>query len=192
MAELLGFKITVSTEEVLKQLRDEKPDERTKKLVASWINKSKNLINPKAIVKEFKITQKGKDFVEIDNKLKIRSRNVAFLLKDCEKATFFACTLSSDFQEKSENLLVSVIVDAIGSVAVEKLAEKVSAVVCEKAKWKGFKITQRYGCGFADWSLGDQPKILKILNASKIGLKANKANILIPRKSITAIIGCYA
>lgn len=191
MTKLPNFKITVSADEILKQLRDEKPDERTKNLVSDLINKSKPLIKPRAIVKEFKITKKGKDFVEIDKKLKIKSSNVAFLLKDCELATFFACTLSSDFQEKSENLLVSVVVDAIGSVAVEKLAEKINKVIFEKAKKEGFKVTQRYSCGFADWSLNDQPKILKMLDASKIGLKANKANILIPRKSITAIIGWH-
>ncbi|MEK6973350.1 MAG: hypothetical protein AABW72_04905 [archaeon] len=191
MTKLPNFKITVSTSEILKQLRDEKPDERTKRMIASLINKSKALINPKAIVKEFKITRKGKDSVEIGKKLKIKSSNVAFLLKDCETVTFFACTLSSDFQEKSENLLVSIVVDAIGSVAVEKLAERVNKVIFEKAKKKGFKITQRYSCGFADWSLDDQPKILKMLDASKIGLKVNKANILIPRKSITAIIGWH-
>ena len=65
MTKLPNFKITVSTSEILKQLRDEKPDERTKRMIASLINKSKALINPKAIVKEFKITRKGKDSVEI-------------------------------------------------------------------------------------------------------------------------------
>jgi len=191
MADLSNFNARVSVKEILKQMHDEKPDERARKLVSDLINKTKNKVKPRAIIKEFKITKKSKDFVEIGNKLKIKSRNVAFLLKDCNIVTIFACTLSSDFKEKSENLLVSFIVDAIGSVAVEKFAERINKIVSENASKKGFKTTQRYSCGFADWSLNDQPKILKLLNTSKIGLKANSANILIPRKSITAIIGWH-
>lgn len=189
---LLEFELNVSEEEeVLKQLHDENANERVRDVVRRGLEEGKELIDAKAVVEEFAISDRGEEFVEIgDSGLRIESKNVAALLKDCEKVSLFACTVSSDFKVEGE-ALQGLVFDAIGSVAVEKLAERVNEKVGERAEGEGFRVTQRYSCGFADWGLSDQRKILELLHGEEIGLKVNEANILIPRKSITALIGWF-
>ena len=54
----------------------------------------------------------------------------------------------------------------------------------------GKALTPRYSPGYGDLSINIQNQLLDILDAKKsIGLSATSNNILIPRKSVTAIIG---
>ena len=54
-------------------------------------------------------------------------------------------------------------------------------------------ISFRYSPGYGDLGIDIQKEILRILNAPrKIGLTASKYNILLPTKSVTAIIGVIA
>jgi hypothetical protein len=51
-------------------------------------------------------------------------------------------------------------------------------------------LTYRFSAGYGDLSIDIQRDFLEVLNApKKIGLTATGENILIPRKSVTAIMG---
>ena len=47
----------------------------------------------------------------------------------------------------------------------------------------------RYSPGYGDWGLSQQKKFFQIIGAEKIGMSLSSAMMLIPRKSVTAIIG---
>jgi cobalamin-dependent methionine synthase I len=50
-------------------------------------------------------------------------------------------------------------------------------------------LTMRYSPGYGDWNLDVQPEILATLDSGRIRLTSNISHILIPEKSVTAIIG---
>ncbi|MFA5148856.1 MAG: hypothetical protein WC491_07010 [Candidatus Omnitrophota bacterium] len=79
--------------------------------------------------------------------------------------------------------------DAVGSEAVEALADRIDAIVTKNARAEGFSTVTRFSPGYGDWTVFDQGKLLKALKASKIGVRATKSYIMVPEKSVTACIG---
>ena len=81
--------------------------------------------------------------------------------------------------------------DVIGSVAVEELAEKVSEMAEQRAKQSLMTTTFRFSPGYGDFELENQKGIFKLLDPAKIGITLTEKLIMIPRKSISGIIGWY-
>lgn len=51
-------------------------------------------------------------------------------------------------------------------------------------------MTDRFSPGYGDFSIGMQGEICRVLDtARKIGVTVNESGILIPRKTITAVLG---
>lgn len=82
------------------------------------------------------------------------------------------------------------VLDAIGSIAAEEVANYITTLISKKAKDINLPyLTMRYSPGYGDLELDIQPKLLKLLKEDKLGIKTNSSHLLIPQKSITALIG---
>lgn len=85
-------------------------------------------------------------------------------------------------------LVRSVILDATASAGVESVMNDINNFLIEKYKPK--YLTDRFSPGYGDMPIIIQKEFLQILNAEKhLGITTNESGIMIPRKSITAIIG---
>ena len=78
---------------------------------------------------------------------------------------------------------------AFWAIAVEEVAEAVDDIIKQKAKVAGYKTTKLFSCGYGDWQIENQDEILRLLDADKIGVTVNEVHHMIPRKSITAVLG---
>ena len=56
-------------------------------------------------------------------------------------------------------------------------------------KLDGFVMKMRFSPGYGDWALTNQKNFFTITGADEIGMSLSSAMMLMPRKSITAIIG---
>lgn len=128
-------------------------------------------------------------------KFVIKSRFLAERLKSASKAALFVCTIGGRLTNKVNEYVAkgeiahATVLDAVGSEAAEALAQKVDDLINKEMDRKGFSSLMRFSPGYGDWSIFDQAKVLKILGADKIGVKATKSSIMIPEKSVTACIG---
>ncbi len=77
------------------------------------------------------------------------------------------------------------IFDAIGSAMVEACADIITdKIACD------IPCTRRFSPGYADFPIGFQKQLLSRLNADKtVGISLSTNNLMIPMKSITALIG---
>ena len=80
------------------------------------------------------------------------------------------------------------ILDAAGSAAAESLADEVNALVRSEACAQGYSLRARVSPGYGDWSLDIQPQLRQAAGGDKLGITLNEALLLVPRKSITAVI----
>lgn len=115
-------------------------------------------------------------------------------LDGCSKCSILVVTLGSDIDKRiryynSTDLSKSVIFNACATAGVEALCDTVNSMIMKIASNNGYSVTSRYSPGYGDLSLEHQRDILNVVDSSSIGLTINEDNILIPRKSITAIIG---
>lgn len=83
------------------------------------------------------------------------------------------------------------VLDAIGSVACEALAEKTDGEISERAKSEGYSTTIRSSPGYWDWKIENQKEVLEFIKAEKIGIYLTDSFLMLPRKSITAVKGWY-
>lgn len=165
----------------------------------SLINKSieeiKNYINYRYTYKIFDIKIDNSEVKIIGSTLVFKGRDIAEHLKDSKMCAVLAVTLGSEIETKIKyyekvNLTKALILDACASTAIEWICEEVQSLIKEEAKIYGLGITYRYSPGYGDFPIDIQSKILNVLETQKnIGLTVTEENILIPRKSITAIIG---
>ena len=77
------------------------------------------------------------------------------------------------------------VLDACYSEAIER---RLDAYEEEKRK-DGDRLTSRISCGYGDLPLETQGPILRLLSPEKIGVYQNESFMLVPNKSVVAIVG---
>lgn len=83
----------------------------------------------------------------------------------------------------------SVLLDAAATAAVEQIADAMEKTIRPQAARAGYTMRWRFSPGYGDWPLDQQPDLIRLSQAEKIGITLSSALMLVPRKSITAIIG---
>ncbi|MCL2077116.1 MAG: hypothetical protein FWH08_01765 [Oscillospiraceae bacterium] len=112
-------------------------------------------------------------------------------LENCGGVILFAVTLGLAADElfrnaEASNMSGAVVLDALASAATEQLCDSAETEI--KRKYKN--VTTRYSPGYGDFPLSIQENLLSALDAKKqIGLYATSDGLLMPRKSVTAVIG---
>lgn len=83
----------------------------------------------------------------------------------------------------------AIALDAVGTVAVESLGRYIKNLICQEAKEQHFKNTRCFSPGYGDWDINQQKIIFQIIPADKIGVKLTESCMILPRKSLSWIIG---
>jgi len=192
------MKFEIDRKEVLRYLRTSKDlkDQNINRLIDESIEEIKNLINFRYLYQNYPI-QITKDGVNILNTtLTLKGKSIRKHLNNSKEVYLMAATLGTQVDKKIayyEKISVtkSMIFDACATTAIEEGCDRVEAEIKEQVLAQGNDdITFRYSPGYGDLAIDIQKKFLRILNApKKIGLTASKYNMLIPTKSVTAIIG---
>lgn len=170
-------------------------DAATAALIAEEIDGACRLIAPRQAVAHAPVGRPDTDIVSLDPGLVIRSGHIARLLAACDIAYGFAVTIGPHLEEKRNQYLLrketarAVILDAIGSVAAEELAEGVHEDIRREAAARQTSATPRFSPGYGDWALPAQADFLKWLAADRIGIRLTDHFQMVPEKSVSAILG---
>ena len=120
------------------------------------------------------------------------SRDLSAHLKGCSSCFLFAATLGIEVDRLLTRLAVT---DSSAAVMVQACAAAYLEDFCDEqcrelaASAEGF-LRPRFSPGYGDFSAEYNSQLLSALNASKaIGLSTTAANMLVPTKSVTAVIG---
>lgn len=115
------------------------------------------------------------------------------ILADCRQAALLACTLGQPWErlmreEQARDMARAVMLDACASAYVEAGCDAAQAEIA--ARMPGLYLTDRFSPGYGDLPLSLQPSILRALDATRrLGLYATETHLLLPQKSVTAVIG---
>lgn len=113
-------------------------------------------------------------------------------LAECNSMTVMAVTLGAGIDRlirtsQIKDMAEAVILDSGASILAEQCADILEGII--RTQMGGFA-TGRYSPGYGDFPIEIQGQLIKAVDGPKtIGLTTNESYILIPRKSITAIIG---
>lgn len=91
------------------------------------------------------------------------------------------------------NAVQGLMADACASSMVENAAEVFSDTLAYEVASQGFTCGKRFSPGYGDFPLSVQPAFLEALGATKtLGIQVTPGDLMVPTKSITAVIPLYA
>jgi hypothetical protein len=171
-----------------------KLDDKTTNLIKENLSLAQKLIKPK-VVTAFEDITINSDEVLFKKGYKIKSSNVAMLLKNSFKVYGVGITIGNIVESKRDECLKkkeifnALILDAAGSVAAEEVITLVYKQIKTYEENNNNSITKRYSSGYGDWNLEDNREFLDWIGAEYIGIKLNEFCQMKPEKSISALIG---
>ena len=119
------------------------------------------------------------------------SISLARFLMNCKSSVFTVITLGIGLERyissiPEEDVSKKMLTDAVASAFAESACDKFEEMISKEYG----EITGRFSPGYGDLSLDFQPVLLEQLNARKlIGVTLNDSLMMIPRKTVSAIIG---
>lgn len=125
----------------------------------------------------------------------LTGNDISDLLRECDRCILLAVTIGGAVDRTLRKAQISDMADAIildfcASSAVEDLCNQINDDLEREFDSKGYFLTDRFSPGYGDLPIELQREICRVLQTDKrLGLSANASNMLIPSKSITAVIG---
>lgn len=187
--------MVVDRKEIFRYLgyRGKEPDAGTKQLVEVCIAELLSNMEPRMIVRESYVTMK-EGMVECGY-FCTRSKKLAVNLSGCDRMLLMAATLGIGadrllYRYGKTQIAKAVVMQATATAVIEAYCNE----LCEqwKAEYKrlGMYLRPRFSPGYGDFSLECQKEILNGLNAAtRIGLTLTDGGMMMPSKSVTAVIG---
>ena len=124
----------------------------------------------------------------------IHGRDLADLCRGCKKAVLIAVTIGSGIdmllrRSQAEDMSEAVILDACASAEIERVTDLAESEIIRSISPEEH-LTMRFSPGYGDVPLEESQKIILALSADRrIGLKLTGTDMLVPMKSVTAVIG---
>ena len=146
---------------------------------------------PRAVYRRF--TLEGSALKEAA--LTLEGEDAARRLSGCHGAIVVAATVGVE----TERLVMraqlaspadALIMDACASAATENICDNFEADLRRELEAGGEYLTARFSPGYGDFPISQQREILAAVNAGRAaGITLTETNIMIPRKSVSAIMG---
>ena len=117
------------------------------------------------------------------------------MLEPCEEVVLFGATLGPGVERlmmrcEVVNAADSVIMDACASTAIENICNNFESDMRRAVEAEGRYLTDRFSPGYGDLPIAEQPKFFALLDMTRrIGVSLTPTTIMVPRKSVTAIMG---
>lgn len=168
---------------------------RISSLIDEYIENAHDLIDPSyvQVIKDVEWARGSIAFVE--NSIIFKSKVIAQLLGQCSMVAVFLVTIGNYLEETVHQLAIdklilqATVLDAIGSDAVERVADSVQDRIREVANTWGLVTSRRFSPGYCDWEIGQQRMLFSALRGDTLGIHLTGECLMIPQKSISGIIG---
>lgn len=152
----------------------------------------RSVCTPKSIYAKTPVTVSG-DIIDF-GAFSAKSTSLARTLENCTTAYLMAATLGAQADRLiartgKESMADAVIIDAIASAMADAICDNTEVKISEELE-KNEYMTMRFSPGYGDLPLETSSHIITFLDAGRrIGLGTTESYMLVPIKSVTAIIG---
>ena len=146
---------------------------------------------PRVLVRRFSLEENG---TLCGTTFSPKGEDVRRMLAPCREVYLLAATLGAQsermlLREQSLGAAGAVLLDAVMSAAIEAICDKQEEQLRASLLKEGKYLTDRFSPGYGDMPMNQTNEICNVLEARRIGLTVSQNGIMIPRKSVTAIMG---
>lgn len=179
----------------IKKRLDDLDEESLRKELKNVIEIAYGLIHGKACYSTFRIKSISENKVILDkSETLIKGGKMVNILKDCEYCSIFVSTIGTELESyvskmAKDNPSGAFYLEQVGNWMAEYMAEAVNDRIAQDIIKAGFAPKKRFSAGYGDWSITSQKEILELTEAKRIGVTLSESYLMIPRKSVSALIG---
>ena len=156
----------------------------------------RDLMRPRAVVRRLPVRRDGDRLTAGDVTLTIP--RIAERWGPVETITAGVCTIGELLERRvselweARELPLAMMLDSVGSGAVESLAEYVNDELCRDGVTGGMRVTNRVSPGYGHWDVAEQRLLWQLCPGEPIGVTINDACFMTPTKTITVLVGAGA
>ena len=162
----------------------------------AWIRDAGPLMHLKGVARRLPVIERGSSKTLLPEDVVFESHDLATFLDGCNEIALIAATAGGDIigeiqkAAAGDQLTRGVVFDAVASETVDAALDWITAYLRQvlrrenKAPRRG-----RFSAGYGDFTLTNQKRIYELLELQRLGVRINESFILIPEKSVTAVVG---
>ena len=149
-------------------------------------------VDPRVVYRRLPLSE---SFAAEGTAFSVQGDDAAAMLQPCHEIILFAATLGAQseralLKEQARDSAQAMLLDAVFSAAVEELCDQAEKRLRQELTEEGLYLTDRFSPGYGDMPLEQTRTICDVLNTNRsLGLTVSASGIMIPRKSVTAVMG---
>lgn len=157
--------------------------------------KKSHLLQPATAYEHYAVKGMDRGQISLDGDGAICGPLLPAVFSEAKELVVIVCTIGSRLEKqvteysKSGEALRGLILDGIGSAAVDKLVSEVLKLIAAEASRRGYETSSPVNPGMPGFPLSEQWNLLGLVNANGIGVCLTASGMLVPRKSTSMVIG---
>jgi hypothetical protein len=152
------------------------------------------LLEPVAAYNIYPITEVSDDRMSLSGGAEIRSTSLPVFLLSCRDLAVAVCTIGPRLEQRVTDFfdggeaLCGLLLDGIGSAAVDSLAQETCKLVQNEASLRGYQASSPCSPGSPSFPITEQWTLFQLVPAAEIGVSLAASGIMVPRKSASMVI----
>lgn len=166
-------------------------------LLSEACTQAQLLATPRGVWQVYAYDQDAHTIMSPSSPLTLTASSIIKHLEGATEVAVMAATIGIILEQEVSNLFsknqytLGLLLDAAGTAAVEMTCNAVCYVIAGQAARAGLTAGRRFSPGYGGWPIDVQPEILDLAAGASIDLSVTDTKMLVPRKSVTAIIGLH-
>ena len=176
-----------------------KVDEREKEKIERHIEYAASLVSLKGAGLRVPLERVDPALVVLGTGTDIKSAKLAGFLKGCKETLFIGSTAGSAVMNairgdiEGGDMARGVVIDAVASEMADAALDWIVGFFNRLLARESARLTKgRFSAGYSDFLLENQKMMYDMLELDRIGVTINENFILMPEKSVTAVVGIHA
>jgi hypothetical protein len=156
---------------------------------------SAHLLEPAVAYKYYQVTEVSSGQVSLEGEKAIQGSLLSKIFPEAKELAVLVCTIGPKLEKqatdysKSGETLRGMIMDGIGSAAVDMLTPEACRLIASEASSRGHQASSPVSPGWPGLPLTEQWNLFELVNAQEIGVSLTSSGIMVPRKSVSMVIG---
>jgi hypothetical protein len=153
------------------------------------------LLEPAVAYKYYTIGSINGSQISLEGDRAIHGPLIPAIFPEARELAVLLCTIGPELEKqvtdytKSGEVIRGMILDGIGSTAVDMLVLEVLRRLASEVSYRGYEISSPVNPGMPGFPLTEQWNLLGLVNPDEIGVKLTASGVLVPRKSTSMVIG---
>jgi hypothetical protein len=153
------------------------------------------LLSPKICYERYKVVSVDHDNVLLENNVSLFIPHRLFKDYQISGITAAVSTIGPDLEKESAKMfaikepLKGFLLDSIGSAEIDLLSQKACSIIEAEALSQNISTSSPVGPGMFNIPITEQPKLVELAGADRIGVSILSTCEMIPKKTVSMIIG---